>query len=215
LNPKILSLNCGTPALMEWNGQSVISSMLRKPVTGPLVVHRDHIEGNSFQAPQWHGVEYAVLYAFGMKSIHRFLHLLNRQNYEPGELGENITLDDLDESKISVGDIFQIGAVKAQAVYPRIPCSKVNIRMQHSRGQKAMQECGRSGVYFRILEPGEIHLTDSFRLVEESKHRFLISELYYKVVNGIQFNEAEMKRALANGAFPQKVIGKWTPILKG
>jgi MOSC domain-containing protein YiiM len=210
---KILSLNCGHPAPMEWEGKSIISSMLRHPVPGPLIVHKTHIEGNSFNAPQLHGLEHAVLYAFGMKSAMSFMKLLERETYSPGSVGENLTLDDLDEEKISVGDIFEIGEVLAQAVYPRIPCGKVNFRLQHPQGQKVFQACGRSGIYFRILRPGKIFLTDEVKLVERAIHRISIFELYDKMINQIQFNNSEMQLALANGAFPKKAIEKWKALL--
>ena len=51
MTPKILSLNVGGPAPMEWNGKTIKSSMLKKPIDGPLVVHLDHIDGDSFANP--------------------------------------------------------------------------------------------------------------------------------------------------------------------
>ena len=210
---KIVSLNLATPAPMEWEGKSIISSMLRHSVPGPLQVHKTHVEGNSFKDPHLHGVEHAVLYAYVIKSALTFMKLLGRNVYEPGAVGETLTLDDFDETKISVGDIFQIGEVRAQAVYPRIPCGKVNFRMQHPEGQKSMQKCGRSGVYFRILQPGKILLTDEVRLIEPAIHRMSISDLYHKMVHQIQLDPNEMKLALANGAFPQKAIDKFQKLL--
>lgn len=207
---KILSLNCGVPELIEWEGRSVMTSMRRTPITGHLMVHRDYIEGNTFAAANLHGLEHSVLYVYGMKSAVAFVNRLEIDKYDPGAVGENVTVDDLDETQVSVGDIFRIGDVLAQAVYPRIPCGKVNLRMQNAHGQKAMQECGRSGVYFRILKPGMIERSDPFTLYESAQHRFLISDLYNKMVNGIQLTRVEMELALANGAFPKKAIEKWT-----
>lgn len=213
MKASILSLNIGDPAPMEWEGKSVVSSMHRHPVPGPLVVHKTHIEGNTFGAPQLHGLEHAVLYAYGMKSALEFVKRLGLQGYEPGAVGENLTVDDLDELEVSVGDIFEIGEVRAQAVYPRIPCGKVNYRMRHPEGQKAMQQCGRSGVYFRILSPGRIHATDTFRRVEKAAHRFPIGQLYLKMISGTQLTREEMELALRNGAFPQKALEKWKAAL--
>src|SRR5438874_1267699 len=46
----ILSLNVGVPQKMEWNGRSIVSSMFKQPVPGPLVVGPLSIEGDSFDA---------------------------------------------------------------------------------------------------------------------------------------------------------------------
>lgn len=210
---RILSLNIGAPAAMEWNGQSVVSSMLRHPVPGPIVVHEDCIEGNAFGAPQLHGLEHAVLYAYGMQSALTFVRRLGLEAYEPGSVGENLTLDHLDEAEVSVGDIFDIGEVRIQAVYPRVPCGKVNFRMRHAEGQKAMQACGRSGIYFRVLRAGKIHRTDIVRLAVRAEHRFPIADLYRKMVAGEQLTRREMELALRNGAFPKKAIEKWAAAL--
>lgn len=199
---------------MEWGDKSVTSSMLKHPIAGPLIVHADRIEGNVFANPQAHGTVDSVLYAFGMKSILHYMAQLGRTDYVPGSAGETVTVDDLDEAEVSVGDIFQFGEVRAQAVYPRIPCGKVDIRMQHPEGQKLMQTCGRSGIYFRILKPGQIFKTDVVERVESNPHRFPISRLYQKMVNRESLTLEEMKLALANGAFPKRNLETWAERVK-
>ena len=208
MNLKILSLNSGHPKEITWDNKTISSSMLRVPVEGPLVVHKDYIEGNSFASPTLHGVEHSVLYAFGMKSLLSYLKLLGRTEYDPGALGENVTLDDLDENEISVGDIFEFGEVQAQATFPRIPCGKVNIRMQHPQGQKLLQECGRSGVYFRILKPGKIHKSDPVKRIELAPNRFSIADLYKKYIGRDRLTQKDFDILSANKAFPQMLLEK-------
>lgn len=207
MQAKILSLNIGEPKVMEWNGRSIQSSMHKLPVAGPLVVHKDHIENNSFSSPQFHGGLHAILYIYGMTSAQKFIDLLNIKEYQPGMTGETLTVDHFDETQISVGDIFQIGEVKAQATYPRIPCGKVNFRMQHADGQKAMQDCGLSGVYLRILTPGKINITDEVKRIEQAKTTYLISEVYQTVIHKLQ---PDIGRVKMNGAFPPEIVEKWT-----
>ena len=209
MNAKILSLNIGDPELMVWNDKSVRSSMHKHPVPGPLKVHLDHIEGNSFASPNYHGTFDSVLYAYGVTSALKFMSILGLKDYTAGMTGETLTLDHFDESEISVGDVFEVGTVTAQATYPRIPCGKVNIRMKHPNGQKAMQECLASGVYFRILKPGTISSHDIIKRVEKSQHHFLISDLYKKVVYNEKLTSQELERALANDAFPKRLIEKY------
>jgi MOSC domain-containing protein YiiM len=207
---KILSLNIGHPAAMEWNGKSIVSSMLKQPTIGPLVVHQDKIEGNSFANPEFHGAIHSVLYAFGMKSALEFAKLLGLSKYEPGSTGETVTLDQLDEFAVSVGDKFRFGSVLAEVSFPRIPCGKVSFRMQHERGQKAMQECGRSGVYFRILEPGTITMNDEVKRVESAKDTLLISDVYRVIVKNEKPTPGLVALAKRNGALPEKIIEKWS-----
>ena len=183
--------------------------MHKRPVAGPLKVHSDRIEGNSFASPNYHGTLDSVLYAYGMTSALKFMSLLNQTNYAVGTTGETLTLDHFEESEVSVGDIFEVGTVTAQATYPRIPCGKLNIRLQHPKGQRAMQECLASGVYFRILKPGIISSQDSVKRVEKSRHHFSILDLYKMVVYNEKLTPQQLEVALANDAFPKRFIEKY------
>lgn len=183
--------------------------MLKTPVPGPLQVHVDHIEGNTFADPKAHGTPDFLLYAYGMPSALKFAKRIGRDRYLPGEAGETLTLDNFDETKVSVGDTFQIGEVIAQANFPRIPCGKVNYRMRHEHGQKAMQECGRSGVYLRILTPGKISGSEEVKLLKRSEVNFSIFEVYQMVLKPDSITAEQLARAKANGAFPQKYLARW------
>jgi MOSC domain-containing protein YiiM len=209
MEAKILSLNSSHPSPLEWKGKVVQSSIVRAPVSGPLVVHKNHIEGNSYGVPTAHGLEHKVLYAFGVESAIHFARRIELEQYEPGLLGENVTLDRFDETLISLGDVFEFGEVLAQAVYPRIPCSRVNFRLQREDALKALQDCGRSGVYFRILRPGKIFLNSHVRRVEKTPHRFPIFDLYRTLLDHRSFDLEEKQRGIANGAFPSELLEKW------
>lgn len=208
MNSKIISLNVGESKVMNWNGRSVTSSMEKESVEGPLIVHSDRIEHNSFANPQFHGTIDSVLYAYGLSSAQKFVELLGLKKYVPGATGETVTLDHFDETQISIGDVFSFGEVIAQATYPRIPCGKVSFRMQHENGQKAMQECGLSGVYFRILTPGKIHKTDVVKRIKLAEHRLMISDLYRIVIYKLKPTAEQLKIAEANGSLPTGTLEK-------
>ena len=210
MNCKILSLNVGGPEKMTWLGRSVLSSMNKKPISGPLLVTEKSVNEDFFASQEHHGTVDSILYAFGFKSIQKYLAELSIQNYEPGGLGENITVDDLPESEISVGDIFQIGEVKAQVTGPRVPCGKLNYRLQTPDALKAMQVTGCCGIYFRILKPGKIQKTDSFERTKQALVPFAIPELYGYLVRREVPSPEVLRRIQDNGAFSSRLVQKWT-----
>lgn len=209
MTAKILSLNVGGPSLLEWNGQNALSSMCKMPVPGPLIVDALKIAGDSFANPQAHGTPESVLYAMGKASMDELMSALGRGPYEPGSLGENVTLDALDEADISVGDIFHFGEVVAQVTSPRFPCHKVNLRMQHSEAQRLMIELNRSGVYFRILSPGQIHLDSKVHRRERAATPFMLQEFYQARMKGIALTPEQYQRAVKNGAAPKRYYPRW------
>ena len=203
----ILSLNVGLPQTVEWNGKSIETSMKKTPVAR-INVRDLSIDGDKFANPNFHGTPDSVLYAFSVDALDAYFSTLGR-TYVHGDLGENLTLDHLDEKDVSVGDVFQIGEVIAQATFPRIPCAKINFRLEHPAGQKTMIEVKRSGVYFRVLRPGEIKMGDSFERIEKSETPFSIFEVYERVVGGVPVTDADRARVQANGTFPEARIAKW------
>ena len=209
-NSKILSLNIGGPEKIGWQTEEIRTSMRKRPTPGPLIVRRDGIEGNSFANPVSHGNIDNVLYAYGMTSAIDFVRGMGRNVYAPGSTGETLTLNSLDEKQVSVGDVFEIGEVVAQATFPRIPCGKVNFCVQHALGRQAMIDCGRSGVYFRILQPGLIHQTDVVRRTEQSAYPFSIFRLYQLVTSGQAPTREEFDLARGNPAFLQKQLQRWS-----
>jgi MOSC domain-containing protein YiiM len=209
MQSSIVSLNIGGPSEMHWQSKVVVSSMKKTPVQGPIEVRVDQVVGNTFANPRVHGSNDAILYAFGMTSALEYVKRLGLDRYEPGSTGETLTLDSFDEAQISVGDVFKIGAVVAQAVLPRIPCFKLHARMQHPEAQKLMEDCGRSGVYFRILTPGLIYQTDTVRRIQRPSVEFLISDLYLKMLKQLPMTPDDIERAVENGAFPGQMIEKW------
>jgi len=202
LKTKILSLNIGQPQKMVWQNQETQSSMLKSPVAGPLEVSMTSIKGDSFQSPQIHGTPFSVIYVLGMNTAKAYMKSLGQDSYQPGALGENLTLEHFDEADIGIGDIFQVGEVVAQCTFPRIPCFKVNIRMQHPDGQANMKSLGRSGAYFSIIKPGRIFITDTFERISQPSDFIPLQEVYRKKAQGEPMSKSDYERFLANPFLP-------------
>jgi MOSC domain-containing protein YiiM len=215
MKARILSLNVGQPAEIRWRGKNVVSSMHKTPVDGSLLVSKRRVKGDRFADEELHGTPDRVLYALGVKQIEGYVRALGLERYEPGSLGENITLDTLDERKISVGDIFKFGDVLAQATSPRFPCRKVNFQLRDPKALKTLHRCGNTGVYFRILKPGRIRRDSPVSRVKLAEHRFSIPKVYDKVMWLEAVTKKELETAVANGAFPADLIERWKRRLQG
>ena len=68
--------------------------------------------------------------------------------------GENFTTRELTENTVHIGDIFEVGEATVQVSQPRQPCFKLAARHEESKLALWVQETGRTGFYFRCLEPG-------------------------------------------------------------
>jgi MOSC domain-containing protein YiiM len=95
----------------------------------------------------------------------------------PGGFGENLCIEGMRESDLCVGDIHRIGSARLQVCQPRQPCFKLALRFQDKMMPKAMVRSGRSGWYYRVLEPGEIAPGDAVHLDERPNSDFLFARL--------------------------------------
>lgn len=201
MQANIISLNIGQPEEMFWDGKSVVSSMHRKPISGGLIVHKDHIDGDGFKNASVHGTIDSVIYLMGQDALEEYAKLLGK-NVSAGEAGENVTLDALDERAVAVGDEFRVGEVVFQATFPRIPCGKVNFRFQHAQAQNLMMALGRSGVYGKIIAPGKIKHTDKLVRTKMATNRISIAKVYDTWIRK-DFPNPELFQSLKdNSAFP-------------
>jgi len=158
------ALYCGAEIVQLGGVQSGIG---QKAVATELVVGTARVDGDAQADPKHHGGLDRVLHHFPREhySQYRRWDLISGLKDAPA-MGENISTVGLDESQVNIGDIIQIGAVKLQVTQPRSPCFKLNLQFEHQDFALAMQQSGRCGWFYRVLEPGTIYANDTIVLVE-------------------------------------------------
>jgi MOSC domain-containing protein YiiM len=71
-----------------------------------------------------------------------------------GALGENLTISELTEQQVYVGDIWEIGEVRLRVEQPREPCYKFNAVMGDRLASRKMFLQQASGWYLSVQIPG-------------------------------------------------------------
>jgi MOSC domain-containing protein YiiM len=84
----------------------------------------------------------------------------------PGAFGENISTEGASEADVCVGDVLRLGTALVQVSQGRQPCWRLNVRFEASKMARWVQQSGRTGWYYRVLEPGEVAAGDFLRLSE-------------------------------------------------
>lgn len=97
----------------------------------------------------------------------------------PGGFGENVSTLGLTEAIVAVGDIFSLGRAIVQVSQPRQPCWKLNIRFQVPDMAMRVQMSGRTGWYYRVLEPGLVQPDDVLRLTERLHPDWTLSRIMH------------------------------------
>ena len=136
-------------------------------VDGRVDVTKLSIVGDSVADTIHHG---GVDKAIFVNSIHNYdswKKFLAKDELPPAALGENLTVDGMDESTVCIGDIYQIGGVKVQVSQPRQPCWKISRRWEHNDFMQEIYTSGRTGWYFRVLEEGSFKAGDEIKLISQ------------------------------------------------
>lgn len=82
----------------------------------------------------------------------------------PG-FGENLSSGGMNESGVLIGDIYRIGRCRVQVSQPRSPCWKLNVRFGVPDLAREVQDNGRCGWFYRILETGALAVGDGIELI--------------------------------------------------
>ena len=98
------------------------------------------------------------------------------REFTPGLFGENVTIRVM-PSNMGVGDRLLIGEVVLEATAPRIPCSTFAVRMQDTGFGMAFRRAERPGIYFRVLNEGEVSPGEGVTYVAGGDHDVTIVDL--------------------------------------
>lgn len=176
-NAKIRSVHTGRVAPLGPDGER--SAFVKHAVPGPVNVSFTGMQGDEQADLSVHGGPDKAVYGYGAGHYAAWQAEFpkNAALFVPGGVGENLTIDGLDESMIHVGDVHAIGTTLLQVCQPRQPCFKFALRFDNNRLPKAMVRTGRSGWYYRVLQEGVIKPGDSVTLHDRPNPDFPFSRL--------------------------------------
>lgn len=141
-----------------------VSSIHRDPVSGPIRVAMSGLEGDKATLPM-HGNPWQAI-CVHLADHYRFWKASYNVELPPGRVGENVTLDNITEDEICVGDIVRLGSALVQVSGPRVPCGNQARWIGRKDWVKLTLKENRTGFYLRILEEGMLKVGDEWNLQE-------------------------------------------------
>jgi MOSC domain-containing protein YiiM len=202
LTPKILSVNVSLPKEIDFEGQRVITGIFKEPIEGRIKLRALNLDGDKQADLAVHGGPDKALYAYPIEHYGFWREVFPGMEMPYGMFGENLTIEGLMENEVSVGDTFEIGSSKVIATQPRMPCYKLGIKFGRMDVIKKFLASGRSGIYFKVFEEGEIGAGDPIVQIKKDTNQVAISDiarLYGKDRNDIKM----MRRAIKVEALPE------------
>jgi MOSC domain-containing protein YiiM len=173
---KLISLNVGRPQEFNWMGKTVRTSIFKNPVVDRRQVSFLNIEGDEQSDLNVHGGINKAVYAYDLSHYEYWKNILQRDDWQHGMFGENLTTSGLIDEQVRIGDIYQIGTAKLQVIQPRFPCFKLNIRFGLPNMIDRFMEEKRNGIYFSVFEEGMLQVNDEIKLVMSSPYNVTVAD---------------------------------------
>ncbi|MEI3856207.1 MULTISPECIES: MOSC domain-containing protein [unclassified Ensifer] len=98
---------------------------------------------------------------------------------QPGAFGENLSTLGLTEGDVAVGDRFRLGGALLEVSQGRQPCWKLNRRFDLPDMARRLQQSGRTGWYYRVIEAGPVSTGERMHLVERRHPEWTIARLWH------------------------------------
>lgn len=158
------------------------SAIAKAPVEGPVAVGPLGLAGDEQADRRVHGGpdkavhHYALDHAAAWRAdLPGLPDLLER----PGAFGENFSGFGLTERDVCVGDLWRAGSTLLQVSQARQPCFKLNLRFGVPDMARRVQASGRTGWYYRVIEPGLVTAGATLTLVERRHPDWPLSRLLH------------------------------------
>lgn len=158
---KLLSVNVSLPRDLLHQGKTVRTGIFKHPVEGRVRLGRLNLAGDAQADLENHGGPAKAVYAYPFEHYAYWAQQLGRDDFLPGQFGENFTAEGMREEDACLGDVFRIGQAVVEVSQPRIPCFKLGLKMGLPDFPKRFLASGRLGFYLRVLEEGEVAAGDA------------------------------------------------------
>jgi len=210
---KIISTNIAKPSFVTINGKQQRTGIFKKPTNQPVFLGKEEVRGDEVTNRKVHGGEFKACYLFSADNYPYWESLYPNFEWYYGKLGENLTVKDLDETNIFIGDIYKVGNALVQITQPREPCNTFAAKMGSTDILKQFIAHGKPGSYVRVLEEGFVKTGDTFELVEKAKNSLSTSG-FFNLLFAKEKNQEHLKRAIVNDALPERKKAKLIAYLK-
>lgn len=169
---KVLSVNLARVETRLIDGRRVATAIAKRAVTGAVGVLPLGLEGDEQADPSVHGGLSKAVYAYpaGRYGFWQGVRAQARAGapdevLPPGFMGENLTIEGLDEAQCFIGDRWRLPGCVLAISEPRMPCFKFNAVMGFNQAGKLMAQSGWCGSYLAVIEPGRVQAGDVIEVI--------------------------------------------------
>lgn len=142
------------------------SAIAKQAVAGPVPVDAAGLQGDEQGDTRIHGGPDKAVHQYPLDHYALWRSELGDLPVldQPGAFGENIASTGVAEADLCWADRIRMGSVLLEVTQTRQPCWKLNTRFGQRDMALRLQRTGRTGWYYRVLQPGTVQAGDAIAL---------------------------------------------------
>jgi len=199
---RIVSINVGLPREVQWRGKTVLTSIFKAPVAGPVQVKRLNVEGDRQSDLEVHGGADKAVYVYPAEHYAFWRAELPGVDLPGGAFGENFTTEGLIEDSVHIGDRLRVGSAEFVVTQPRMPCFKLGIRFGRPDMVKRFLRSGRTGFYLAVAREGEVTAGDAVMSITKHEPAISVAEIV-GLYAADAANQELLRKASEHSALPE------------
>lgn len=161
--------------------RGTLSGIDKRPVSGPIHLGATGFSGDRQGDLKRHGGVDKAVHHYPQEHYPSWASEIGNLPVlmQPGAFGENLSTSGMTENDVAVGDRFRLGSTLLEVSQGRQPCWKLNRRFGLPDMARRVQQSGRTGWYYRVVEEGLVSAGDRMHLVERRHPEWTIARLWH------------------------------------
>ncbi|MDI2022964.1 MOSC domain-containing protein [Paenarthrobacter nicotinovorans] len=159
-------------------GSVGVTAIDKRPIEGPVKVHKLGIHGDVQASRLHHGGEDQAIYAYSQEDADYWSGELQR-DLPAGIFGENLRVSGIETTGAVIGERWKVGLdVELEVTSPRTPCATFQRVLGEPTWVKRFSEAGRVGTYLRVVKTGSISAGDHIHRTFIPKHGITVGQWF-------------------------------------
>ena len=175
---KVVSVNIGEKKTINYKGKIVETGIFKSPVETPIFLGEKDVEDDAVIDRRYHGGIDKAVYAYSENHYAYWKKFYPELDFKFGMFGENLTISNLEETEIQIGNQYKLGETIIEVTQPREPCFKLGLVFNTQKIVKQFWNSTMCGVYFKVLQTGKVTVNDTLVLIKKCENSPTIAEVY-------------------------------------
>lgn len=194
-NIVLKNFSIGLPKQMTYGNDKEMNTGIRKETTEEAFLTKEGFRGDGVADLRFHGGSDRAVCVYPYEHYVQWEKEFG-ESLPPSSFGENLTVSNMLEADVHIGDIFRLGDAVIQITQSRIPCSTITKRTNLPFLLKRMVETGYTGYLCRVLEEGIVRRDSEITLLES--HPAQVSVLFTNQIYFYNSKDIEGAKRILN-----------------